>query len=827
MASLIPGYEYDIFISYRQKDNQPAPSYGWQSKGDRWVSEFVEALKTELESTFKDEISVYFDISPHDGLLETHDVDASLKEKLKCLILIPILSRTYCDPRSFAWEHEFKAFVEQASNDKFGLRVKLSGGNVANRVLPVRIHDLSVSDVELFESTIGGILRGVDFIYKSAGVNRPLRASEDHPQDNLNKTYYRDQINKVANAIEEIISSLATDQSKTGEEKAKQWEPERETGKGDKRQGLPRKVIINQKSRKWLIMMISLVMFCAGTFAIYKILKGGTKSFDLTKLEKSIAVLPFTNDSPDQENTYFINGVMEEVLNNLQKIKDFRVVSRTSTEQFRGSSKPTIPEIAKKLDVNFIVQGSGQKYGNTFRLRVQLIAANHERYLWADSYEQVISEPKDIFRVQSQIAQAIGSELKATITPEEKQLIEKIPTNNLMAYDFYLRGVDTLNKVWSYNENEQTFYAARKMFEKALACDSTFAQAYIGLAAVYWFAHSNDESYYSKNYLDSVLILANKALSLNDHLAEGYKLRGAYYLRNGKTEQAIEEWDKAIKYNPNYDEVYWAKGQNIYFMDYDHMDYVKGFECLHKAISLNRENVPGLLRELGAHYRFSAGFPEKHQYYIQEAFKIDNDSAQYYNGLASFESDEKRIESLLKSYVKDSTNVATIFSLASTYCNLGQYKKAIKYFQKIEKKLKENSPFASSEDIFYRAKKAIGYNYWLAGDKKEAEKWFNEQKRLDEESLKLGRSYSIDANFDLIGIYAVMGDKEKAYENLRIVDIIRVCPWWLLNLIKSDSSLNSLRNEPEFQKIVSDLESKYQAEHERVRKWLEEQGKKD
>ena len=115
MASLIHGYEYDIFISYRQKDN----------KGDRWVSEFVQALKTELESTFKDNVSVYFDNNPHTGLLETHDVDDSLKEKLKCLIFIPVISRTYCDPRSFAWEHEFKAFVKQASQDQLGLKVKL------------------------------------------------------------------------------------------------------------------------------------------------------------------------------------------------------------------------------------------------------------------------------------------------------------------------------------------------------------------------------------------------------------------------------------------------------------------------------------------------------------------------------------------------------------------------------------------------------------------------------------------------------------------------------------------------------------------------------
>jgi hypothetical protein len=126
MSGIIPGYIYDIFISYRQKDN----------KYDGWVTEFVDNLKRELEATFKEDVSVYFDNNPHDGLLETHDVDASLKEKLKCLVFIPIISRTYCDPKSFAWEHEFKAFIEQASNDQFGLRIQLSNGNVASRVLP-------------------------------------------------------------------------------------------------------------------------------------------------------------------------------------------------------------------------------------------------------------------------------------------------------------------------------------------------------------------------------------------------------------------------------------------------------------------------------------------------------------------------------------------------------------------------------------------------------------------------------------------------------------------------------------------------------------------
>src|SRR6266850_2999113 len=132
MASLVPDFEYDIFVSYRQKDN----------KGEHWVTEFVNALKTELECTLKEDLSIYFDENPHDGLLETHDVDQSLSAKIKSLIFIPVISQTYCDPRSFAWQHEFLIFNKLSKEDRFGRDIKLSNGNVASRVLPVRIHDL-------------------------------------------------------------------------------------------------------------------------------------------------------------------------------------------------------------------------------------------------------------------------------------------------------------------------------------------------------------------------------------------------------------------------------------------------------------------------------------------------------------------------------------------------------------------------------------------------------------------------------------------------------------------------------------------------------------
>jgi hypothetical protein len=198
MSSVVPGFEYDIFISYRHKDN----------KGDHWVTEFVSALKTELESTFKEDISIYFDENPHDGLLETHDVDGSLKDKLKCLIFIPIISRTYCDPKSFAWNQEFLEFLKIASGDSFGLKIKLPNSNMASRVLPIRIHELDGQDKQSIETALQGQLRAIDFTYKAAGVNRPLLPKDDEAAKGSGQATYRDQINKTANAISDLIAGM-------------------------------------------------------------------------------------------------------------------------------------------------------------------------------------------------------------------------------------------------------------------------------------------------------------------------------------------------------------------------------------------------------------------------------------------------------------------------------------------------------------------------------------------------------------------------------------------------------------------------------------------
>src|SRR4030042_335807 len=146
------------------------------------------------------------------------------------------------------------------------------------------------------------------------------------------------------------------------------------------------------KPKKKLILLFSgllVVMSIVVVLLVFNIIGGERQT---KEIEKSIAVLPFINDSQDEENTYFINGIMEEVLLTLQAIKDLRVPGRTSVEQYRNPTK-SIPEIAKELGVSYIVEGSGQKYGNTFRLRVQLLEGAKDRHLWGESYEEIIDSP--------------------------------------------------------------------------------------------------------------------------------------------------------------------------------------------------------------------------------------------------------------------------------------------------------------------------------------------------------------------------------------------------------------------------------------------------
>jgi len=515
MASIITGYDYDIFISYRQKDN----------KGDRWVSEFVEALMTELESTFKEEISVYFDINPYDGLLETHDVDASLKEKLKCLIFIPIISQTYCDPKSFAWEHEFKAFVEQASQDQFGLKVKLLNGNVASRVLPVLIHDLDIVDIKECGSILGGVLRGIEFIYKEAGVNRPLRANEENPHDNLNHTIYRNQINKVANAAKEIISAIGLHCQEHEEDSKGVFKP----------LTISRK---NYKARVFAGSILALALIISGLLFIPRLFKSEEQ------IEKSIAVLPFKLLSDEPDKQYLADGMMDAITLHLSKIKDLRVISTTSVEQYRGTTK-TIGDIGRELNVKYVLEGSFQKFGDDARLIVQLIKVNDESHAWANEYN---SKWNEVFSLQSEVAQKIASELMIVLTPEEIEKMNENPTENLEAYKAYLLGRYYASQP---HFSVRNWNLAIQNFQNAVEIDTTFALAFAELAHAHgrliYLRQDLSESRYEK-----ANEAAAKAMRLGSDQPRVHIALGYYFLYTFRdNEQALKHLEIAEKDLPN------------------------------------------------------------------------------------------------------------------------------------------------------------------------------------------------------------------------------------------------------------------------------------
>ncbi len=164
------------------------------------------------------------------------------------------------------------------------------------------------------------------------------------------------------------------------------------------------------KKTTLLAVLLVLLLVIAGYLIIQNLLKPGKQ------VEKSIAALPFRNDSTNDSSTYFINGIMEEILSDLSKIEDMKVLSQTSVEPYRNTNK-SVAEIAKELGVVYILEGSGQKYGDNLQLRVQLIDAKNDKHLWSNSYEKKILKVDDINALQTQITQSITTEIKALITP--------------------------------------------------------------------------------------------------------------------------------------------------------------------------------------------------------------------------------------------------------------------------------------------------------------------------------------------------------------------------------------------------------------------------
>ncbi len=800
MSSIIPGFEYDIFISYRQNDN----------KYDGWVTEFVNNLNKELEANIKDKISVYFDINPQDGLLETHLVNRSLEDKLKCLIFIPVISRTYCNSKSFAWQHEFCAFNKLAKEDRFGRDLKLASGNVASRILPIKIHDLDPDDDTLLENELEEVLRCIEFIYKSSGVNRPLRANEDHPQDNLNKTYYRDQINKVANAVKEIITAIKKHNQQNAEgtknvTKANHKKPK----------SLKTKIIITS--------VILLVLIFIGYFTIPKLFKSSEPT------EKSVAVLPFVNLSNDPEQEYFSDGVVEAILNHLFKVGELKVISSTSTKKYKNTEL-SLREISKELGVSSILEGSVQKIGSNVRITAQLIDARTDTHLWSETYDKNLA---DIFSIQTEVAQNVARELKAILTSQEESQIRQIPTKNPIAYDYYLRAIQYSSEIKQDS--------AIRMLDKAIEHDPEFVLAYLFRASYYsniFFTkdeYKNFESWQDFDHLaredietvmkinpdlpgvkftqarllynldrdnDRALELLNELLSQTPNFSDCIYLKSFVLRRNGLWEEHLKEVQKYFLLDP-------FNGEYIIEAGYSYRLLRRYSEAMDL---FNRPQVLGIQLDPDTKIKY-----DKFQTIllwkgnVEEALKVSELSNSelwfYYYPGDSYYYYSRKFDKLLQVTEKTETQFnyfPKTLNLAKAYFLNSNIQMSRRYADSAITELNLKIRKFPDDDRFYAA---LGYAYAYKGENKKAIE--SAQKAVKLKPMKMDVWQGFVKENDLANIYILAGEYDLAMDK---IEYLLTIPGELsVPLLKIDPAYDKLRDLPRFQKILTtEYKTKYQ-----------------
>src|SRR6266496_8597 len=302
------------------------------------------------------------------------------------------------------------------------------------------------------------------------------------------------------------------------------------------------------RRRRNIIMLVAtgvMVSAIAGFFLLPRISSA-------RKIDKSIAVLPFENLSDDKENAYFADGIQDDVLTNLSKIGDVKVISRTSVMSYRGKTS-NVREIGKALGVATILEGSVRRIGNRVRVNVQLINTENDEHIWAEDYDRDLT---DVFAIQTDLAQKIANSLQAKLSPNEKERLDRRPTQNPDAYLLFLQAHDYATRMDLFHK---TSSRAVPLFEQAIKLDPNFALAFAGLSmAESWIYHSSDPVPARR---EKARLHADEALRLQPDLPEGHLALGfSYYYGDRDYERALTEFEIAKRGLPNNAQAYMAIG---------------------------------------------------------------------------------------------------------------------------------------------------------------------------------------------------------------------------------------------------------------------------
>ena len=524
--------------------------------------------------------------------------------------------------------------------------------------------------------------------------------------------------------------------------------------------------------------------------------------------EKSIAVLPFKNDSNDSTNIYIINGLMESLLDNLQKIEDLRVISRTSVEKYRHNPL-TIPEIARELNVSYLVEGSGQKIGNQILLNIQLIEASTDKHLWAERYKR---EAGDIFELQLEVAKSIADAIEAIITPEEAARIEKVPTTNLEAYDWFLKGLEPFQM-----ETREGLLEAIPYFKKAIELDPEFALAHADIAISYALL---DIYQVEKKYTDQIDYHADKAMLYDPKLPQSLIAKATSHNIEGEFDLALPYLEKALEYHPNSSRViniladfytrfvpdtekyleYALMGIDLDIAAHDSVD--ASYIYLHLSNALMQS---GFVKEAEKYMEISLEYnPENYYTELLKPFVL----------LAGGGTMLQTKELLIQLLNKNPGNHYIMKEIGVLCYYMRDYDCAYSYFSKMQK-LAE----AEGMDLYSGEKAKMAIILAKMGRTEESQQYIREYQEFAENDQSLYRDLSLAV------YYSLVGNTDLALEHMELFSEQEKYPYWYILFLGMDDPLfDKFDDIPEFQKILQRIELKFWKYHKEIKDSLKQKG---
>jgi TolB-like protein/Tfp pilus assembly protein PilF len=532
------------------------------------------------------------------------------------------------------------------------------------------------------------------------------------------------------------------------------------------------------------------------------------------KIDKSIAVLPFENFSDDKDNAFFADGIQDDILTNLAKIGDLKVISRTSVMPYRGKEK-NVREIGKALGVSTILEGSVRKSGNRVRVNVQLINAVNDEHLWAEDYDRDLT---DVFAIQTDLAQKIAHELRAKLSPTEKAQMTRKPTENGEAYLAFVQAHNLHMQMEDFDKLKQ----AEQLYERALQMDPSFALASADFSRLEsWIYHTFDPTPRRREKARS---LADRALKLQPdcpecHLALGF----SFYYGERDYEQALKEFAIAQQGLPNEAEVYLAIGA----IQRRQGKWKESNANLEKAVSLN-PNDTWPLQNLALNYQMSRDFDAADKA-VERALKLNPKSPGLWSvkvqleiqGKGTFETAEQGIKLFSTMVIPESEKAHMAAAIVQTRLLQRKYAEALHDAEGIKDDLlgKDLESLCSKYEVIGIARKMLkdetGAREAFVAAKRYAETYLNEAPNEAKRHAKLANLLawlgekdaaiaeakrateklpeSVDAfegpnmTQTLAEVYALVGEQDKAIDLLDgllsrpssvTVAILKVVPIW-------------------------------------------------